>query len=114
MLAAAHSDPCEMELFRTTLSLISSEQENIPKRLKHYLVKIITQAQILSKEPTSINRKTLPEAIDLALEMRLHNKVSEQVVPLSDYASVTPVVARALLATMENCFASKKYYKTTP
>lgn len=113
MLAAAQNDPYEMELFRLTLSLISKEEENIPSKLQKYLEKIINQAQNLAKNPTSINKNILPEAIDLALEMRLHENVSQQINHLSNYASITPYIARELLSTMENNFACKKHFRIT-
>lgn len=102
MLAAAPSPQSDsLELIRLALSMVRSGEPNIPDSLKIYFSTVIEQARTLAGDPSSVQGEVLPEAIDLALEIRSVKEFSDEIERIESVDTLSPGVATKLLSVME-------------
>lgn len=106
MLAAAPSiRDNALDLFCLALSLITQNEQNIPTGLKEYFERVVREARVLAANPTHASVDFLPEAIQLALEMRRHRDFSRMLDDISNVTEVSPQIAGKILHTVEQSFA---------
>lgn len=100
MFVAAKSN-FEIELFKMTLKLLVDKQD-VPTTLKDYFNKVIYQAKKLAKEPAFFSPDILPEAIDLAFEIKSFSKVNQNLAKVKSFENLTPAKASNLLKNLES------------
>jgi len=105
MLAAIPKKASEPGLFRLVLSLSKKPESQIPTSLISKFNEILNQAKLLAKDENSDTKfiKIHPEAIELALEIKLANEWSNQINDLQSFEALTPEIADGLLEKMEFC-----------
>jgi len=102
MLAAAPSPQSDsLELIRLALSMVRSNEPNIPESLITYFAQVLEQARVLAGDPSKAEGQVLPEAIDLALEIRSVKEFSDELEKVKSIDKLTPDIARKLLSVME-------------
>jgi len=101
MIAAAPYHNENLEILKLTLSLISSNEKKIPSSLKERFKTTIEQAMELVQDPSTVSKDTLSESIDLALEMKHHEKLTAEISKISSFEDITPEVASRLLSEMK-------------
>lgn len=100
MWAAVPKNPEKANLFRLVLSLSSQEQAT-PPPLVEYFDTILRQAKKLTTHPESLSGEILPEAIEIAFEIKSNNFFSKEIMRVSDYKTLTPKKASSLLKNLE-------------
>lgn len=103
MIAATQKNIFELEAFRLVLSMCALEEKNIPAEMKEFFNTVLAQAKTLATNPSNVSSGTLPEAIDLALEIQSSSEISSNVSAIENYEGLTPALASTLLNKMENC-----------
>jgi hypothetical protein len=83
------------------LSLIGRGDTAVPAALREYLQTVLHQAKELAANPAQAGGPLLPEAIQLALEMRKREALSSQMQSVKDESAVTADDANKLLAAVE-------------
>lgn len=102
MLATAHAvRNSALDMFRLALSLIESDEKNIPPSLKQYFAEILEQAKRIAHDPNQVSDKIKPEAIQLAVEIRDIDNFLDDLDRLDGVESVSPAMAKQLLERME-------------
>jgi len=101
MLSATPNKQFELELFRLALSLCVTEKETVPTSLRKHFNKVLSQAKRISDKPNKISKTILPEAVELALEMRSHEDILSDISKINDFDQLTPDTASHLLNSME-------------
>jgi hypothetical protein len=105
MLAAAPKrQDKSLDLFCLALTLICKKEDNIPASLKTYFEEVVSQARVLARDPTQVQGRIMPEAIQLALEMRRAKQFSTQIEGVNGVDSVTPEIAGNILSAVETSF----------
>lgn len=92
----------EAELFKTALSLAASGSI-VPNEIKDYFASVLMQAKELVRHPESVKPDILPEAIDLALEIKNVEALSDSLQSVEKLDSLTVVQASEILRKMEYC-----------
>lgn len=102
MLAATPSTRQNpLELVRLALSMVEAGERDIPESLKKYFLAVLSQARTLAKDPPEAHGELLPEAIELALEIRTMKEFSEEIDRIETVDKISPDVAKKLLSAME-------------
>ncbi len=102
MLAATQDQQRDsLELVRLALSMVQSGDKKIPESLKDYFSKVLQQARVLAADPSKTEEDILPEAIDLALEIRSVEEFSRELKNVEDVDNLAPEIAGKLLFAME-------------
>jgi len=101
MLAAAPSRNNLLELIRLALTMVSSDQKNIPESLKQHVYVVLKQAIQLAEAPKQVTGEILPESIELAIEIRDEKNLTSDIDSLADFDNITPDLAYRLLQRME-------------
>lgn len=106
MLAAAPAPEAQLlEIFRLALGLAKS-QERIPQQLAAYFEKVLAQARQLESDPTSKLDTVMPEAVQLAVNLREREGLRLAVKDIGSMHSVTPSKAADVLRHLEAMSAS--------
>jgi len=100
MLAATPRSPSRASLFRLALSLNSHREDPPPTLIKYFDV-VLNQAKLLSVTPGHLDDEINPEAIDLAFEIKSNANFSKEIMNITSYTALTPVLAAALLNQLE-------------
>lgn len=102
MLAATSTQSRDsLELVRLALLMISTGNQNISEPLKTYCGQVMAQAREVVDNPSRIDAGILPEAIDLALEIRESEGLTAEMGRFTSMDNVTPVLAKEILTNME-------------
>ena len=98
MLAAINDDRDRAPLLRLALLLVSSRSDKeIPESLKSYVLRIVSEAFRLARDPSTQKADTNPEAIELALGIRAREALARELEHLNDFSRVSPELADKLL-----------------
>lgn len=107
MLAAVPAEQARiLEMFNLALAMASSAQRNIPAPLASYFDKVLAQARQLLIAPDAIQDAVLPEAIQLALEIRSDEDIRSAMQQVSSITQISPEQAKQALASLERAVAS--------
>ncbi|MGV3581658.1 MAG: hypothetical protein ACO1N8_05065 [Methylophilus sp.] len=105
MLAAISDNPRPLELVKLVLTMVAKDGENIPPLLKQFLIDVISEAKILSQDPShAANIKNI-EAIQLALEMKSTQDLADTLGDITTFESIRPQLANKMLLTMAHHIA---------
>jgi hypothetical protein len=96
MLAAAPKSPERAITFRLALTLISENKE-APARLVVHFNEILRQAKLLLDFQGGVPFEILPEAADVAFEIKVNSSLAKDIDALTEYAKITPHMASTLL-----------------
>lgn len=102
MLAAAPDDKQSVDLVRTLLELIQQHNQSIPQPLQKHLIAVIEQARLLSDNPESVRGDIFPEAIRLALTMRVRADLASDLNKISSFDSIEPNLAARILSEINH------------
>jgi hypothetical protein len=106
MLAAAPAPEARMlELFRLALG-IAHARRTVPDQLIEYFNTILSQARELDRDPTTRLDSVMPEAIQLALDLRVRSELRRAVSGINSFNDVTPTNAADVLRHLEEMSAS--------
>jgi hypothetical protein len=107
MLAAIPAEETRvLQLFELALRLVGSGSQKVPDQLKTYFDTVLEQARRLANDPTAVSGTILPEAIQLAIDLRDVEELRNAVDNLSSLAAITPERANAILVSLERHVAS--------
>ena len=102
MLAAIPDNPRPLELVRLILSMVADDGQSIPPQLKEFLVTVITEAKAVSIDPDQVANIKYPEAIQLALEMKMVDTLASSLEQVTTFESIRPELASHMLMTMDH------------
>ncbi len=106
MLAAASPERERFPpLFQLALQVLSARGE-LPAQLAQHLETVIVQALEIAGDPQKVSPSTLPEAIQLALEIRGNDQLRAAIEP-SRTAYMTVDAAKSILALERNLAAPR-------
>ena len=100
MIAATPKSPNRANLFRLVLTL-SSNRNDPPQTLVDYFDEVLLQAKALSEKPFDFSREIIPEAIDIAVELKSNKTFSWELGTVESYKTLTPELAASLLKHLE-------------
>lgn len=104
MLAAVPRDARVLELVKLALSLLSHNQR-VPDSLQDHLNKVLRQAKGLATDRKEVYPDLLPEAIDLALEIKMDARLAQELEQISSLQGINAETATRLLSAMRNVSA---------
>lgn len=105
MLAAISDNPRPLELVKLVLTMVANEGDNIPPTLKQFLIDVISEARVLTQDPShAANIKNI-EAIQLALEMKSAQNLVDTLSGVTTFESIRPQLANEMLKTMTHHIA---------
>lgn len=102
MIASATHDEERLEITRLVLSLISDHVHSIPDALSQHFDLVLKQAKHLTEKPEDFSPDIDPESIALALSIKLGGDLAEEFLPIEDWKSISPDLAKRLLERMES------------
>jgi hypothetical protein len=105
MLAATSEKFGNLEPVRILFSLVRTNPAQVPPTLVAHALAIIRQANALLARPDAIDQHTLPEAISLALAMRTHDELAQDLGPIDSLEQIDPAVAARALEHLDAAFA---------
>lgn len=98
MLAATSIDRNQSAApFHVALQILSGER-NLPAKLSAYMRTVLVQAIGIVRDPGTIDAKTLPEAIQLALELQQSSELRNAVELAAAGDDLSPGTAKNILA----------------
>ena len=97
MLAAATKSSGPLGLVRLILSLVQNGGQPIPEQLKDHLLVVVQQARTIAANPADIGNQALPEAIELALEIKSADVLKDELDQVTNFQSINADLARRLL-----------------
>ncbi|WP_157861920.1 hypothetical protein [Methylobacterium sp. Leaf361] len=102
MLAAAPAEETRvLALFQLALRLIRQGQGGVPPELERYFNSVLAQARSLSNDPRAVQGQLLPEAIQLALDIRDLDGLKDEIEGAHDASTVSPALADRILMRLE-------------
>jgi hypothetical protein len=106
MLAAAPAEQTRnLQLFNLALSIVGSGS-NIPAPLATYFDEVLRQARDLASNPAEKHGSVLPEAIQIALDLRSDSSLAEALSRVRSIAEMKPEEAQKVMLSLERLFAS--------
>ena len=107
MLAATSIDRDQSAApFHVALQILSNER-SLPAKLSAYMRTVLLQAIGIVRDPGTINATTLPEAIQLALDLQQSAALLSAVKLVAEGDNLSPGVAKDILAA-ERRFAPSR------
>ena len=107
MLAAMPSENSRrLELFRLALVLIDRGSRNIPNSLLLHFDNVLHQARKLSDNPDAISPQVMPQAVQLANDLRAHEGLRDALDGVNSIGDVSQMVAHKVLQNLEPRLAS--------
>jgi len=100
MLAATPKNPNRANLFRLVLTL-SSNRNDTPQTLVDYFDEVLLQARAISERHFDFSKEIIPEAIDIAVELKSNDIFSCELKTIDSYRKLTPELAASLLRHLE-------------
>ena len=101
MLAAAPAPEARMlELFRLALGIANSNRV-VPEKLIDYFNTVLAQARALDNDPQATVDAVMPEAIQLALDIRDRAELRKAVKDIKSFHDITPTKAADVLRHLE-------------
>ena len=101
MLAAVPESNSALGLLQVVLTSISHHQEvEISDALKTHVIEILRLASDVATNPNSISSKTPSEALELALRMRGHTDLCNQISQIQSFNGIQTDVAEKLLDSL--------------
>jgi hypothetical protein len=98
MLAATSIDREQSSApFHVALQILSSER-NLPEKLSAHLRTVLLQALDIVRDPDNIDATTLPEAIQLALDLQQSNELRAAVELFAGGDNLSPSTAKDILS----------------
>jgi hypothetical protein len=94
-----------LELFRLALTIMRDSQRVSPQ-LSAYFDEVLRQARALDQDPTAKVQSLLPEAIQLALDLRERSKLRTSIENLPALVDVSPAKAGDVLRHLEESGAT--------
>jgi hypothetical protein len=83
--------------FHVALQILSNER-NLPAKLSAYMRTVLLQAVGIVRDPSTISAATLPEAIQLALDLQQSNELRTAVELVAEGKNLSPGTAKDILA----------------
>lgn len=105
MLAATSERFGNLEPIRIWLSLVRTNADQVPVALIEHAQAIIRQAKLLYADPNSVDKQTLPEAINLALAMRTHSELAADLGSIESVNQINAGMAARALDHLNAAFA---------
>lgn len=106
MLAAVPAEDARiLEVFRLALAMVGQGKSDIPPQLVSYFDTVLEQARRLSIDPKSVSSPIMPEAIQLALELR-GKPFRDAVGDITTLSAVSPSQANEVLSSLERLVAT--------
>lgn len=106
MLAATSNNPNNApESFHVALRILSDER-SLPETLSNYLREVISQAVNIIDDPASIDEHTLPEAIQLAVDLQQSTDLRASLGAVGQHQTISPAVAKGILEAERRFAAS--------
>lgn len=105
MLAAISDNPRHLELVKLVLTMVANDGNNIPPLLKQFLIDVISEAKVLTQDPSQAANIKNTEAIQLALEMKSLQSLADTLVGITTFESIRPQLANQMLMTMDRHIA---------
>jgi len=90
-----------LELFKLALTMIQSQEHDIPKTLTDYFIEILTQTTSIIHNSHNVSPDIMPEAIELAVDFSNDEELLKILDDLNSIEKMTPDVASQLLNKME-------------
>ena len=106
MLAAAPGNNQTLELVRLVLSLVEHENATISDELKVHTISVIQQAAELTANPADFHGNLMPEAVELAVEMKAAAGLADELANVTSFEKLQPELAKKMLQQMERYAAS--------
>jgi hypothetical protein len=101
MLAAAAAPEARiLQLFRLALDIAVAES-TVPAQLIEYFNRVLSQARALDRDPSSKVESVMPEAIQLALDIRERAELRQAVSDIQSFNDVSPNKAAEVLRQLE-------------
>ena len=105
MLAAVSDCPRPLELVKLVLTMIARDSNNIPQELKQFLIDAISEAKVLTQDPSHVANIKNFEAIQLALEMKTARDLANTIETVTTFESIRPQLASKILVSMDHHIA---------
>jgi len=105
MIAATSEKFGNLEPVRILFSLMRTSPDQVPPTLVDHALTIIRQAKGLLVHPDSADQHTLPEAISLALAMRNHPDLAQDLEPIESLQQIDASVATRALEHLDAAFS---------
>lgn len=105
MLSATSEKFGNLEPVRILFSLVRANPTQVPPTLVEHALAIIRQANSLLAHPNTIDQDTLPEAISLALAMRTHVDLAQDLRPIDSLEQIDQAVAARALEHFDAAFS---------
>ena len=86
--------------------MVGSGAREVPPPLASYFDKVLEQARRLAKEPTAAQSGILPEAVQLALDIRDVSAFREAIDDVQSIKTMKPEQAQKALASLERFVAA--------
>ena len=101
MLAAVPESNSALGLLQVVLTSISHQQEvEISDALKNHVIEVLRLASDVAINPKTISSKTPSEALELALRMRGHKDLCNQISQIKSFNGIHTDVAEKLLDSL--------------
>ena len=101
MLAAAPDRNSALGLVQVALSSVVQHPEvDISDSLKGHIVGVLQAASAIASNPSSINRDTPSEALELALRIRGQDDLSQQVAKIGSFDNIEVETAKRILTSL--------------
>ena len=102
MLAAVPTEQTRvLELFSLALSMVGAGRRDIPLPLASYFNNVLEQARRLASEPAAVHGQILPEAIQLALDLRNVAAIRDAMNGVRSIDMISPEQAQKALESLE-------------
>jgi hypothetical protein len=108
MLAAVSKEQARtLDLFQAVLAFVTlGRSAEIPERVRNHFDAVVGQAKALVADPFSVTGTVMPEAIELALELRQWPDLSSVINNVVSVDTLNPDKARLILNTLEQHVAA--------
>lgn len=102
MLSAVTESSSKHDVVRRTLMMILAGNRPVSGAVGEYFNQVLYQARALLQDPASLNKDTYPESIELAIELRDHSDLSDEMAHINGISDVSSSVAEKLLKAMKD------------
>lgn len=104
MLTAASRREGFPALFQLALEIVS-QNRLLPNELRNHLDAVLAEALLIVSDPSKIHQDTMPEAIQLAMDLKRSSRLRNEVMGIN--GAVSPELARNIL-TLEQKLAATR------
>ena len=98
--------PRRLELFCLVLVMVNRGNRAVPLPLAVHFNCVLTQAKALASDPRQLSPQTIPQAVQLANEMRCFGELRDTFLQVASLEDVSPEVAHRALQNMRSSRAT--------